>query len=264
MSMSTFLCRNLPKFVVGAAALLAASVSANAVTYDLTSDFSNTANPNGAWSYIYGGSPLAHQTSASGGGSFPAAIPSDGYFATSTDLNTNSPIVVKAAVNGSAAGENDSAFLSGDVLVHSPNSGTSLSVVWTAPTSGTITDLVAEVWYAHPSVLSQHRSNEVTLDLGISELVVWTVAYDDGTDRSSPHSYQPGGSFSVNVGDTLVLNFVRTSAGAGSINGVRESFTFNSAVPLPAALPLFASGLGVMGVLGWRRKRKKAMATVPA
>jgi len=30
------------------------------------------------------------------------------------------------------------------------------------------------------------------------------------------------------------------------------------AVPLPAALPLFATGLGVMGLLGWRRKRRVA------
>jgi hypothetical protein len=31
----------------------------------------------------------------------------------------------------------------------------------------------------------------------------------------------------------------------------------NSAeTPLPAALPLFASGLGGLGLLGWRRKRK--------
>ena len=28
--------------------------------------------------------------------------------------------------------------------------------------------------------------------------------------------------------------------------------------PLPAALPLFASGLGALGLLGWRRKRKAA------
>jgi hypothetical protein len=28
------------------------------------------------------------------------------------------------------------------------------------------------------------------------------------------------------------------------------------ATPIPAALPLFASGLGVLGLLGWRRKRK--------
>ena len=29
-----------------------------------------------------------------------------------------------------------------------------------------------------------------------------------------------------------------------------------AATPLPAALPLFASGLGALGLLGWRRKRK--------
>jgi hypothetical protein len=26
--------------------------------------------------------------------------------------------------------------------------------------------------------------------------------------------------------------------------------------PLPAALPLFATGIGAIGLLGWRRKRK--------
>lgn len=30
------------------------------------------------------------------------------------------------------------------------------------------------------------------------------------------------------------------------------------AVPIPAALPLFATGLGALGLLGWRRKRKQA------
>lgn len=29
-------------------------------------------------------------------------------------------------------------------------------------------------------------------------------------------------------------------------------------VPIPAALPLFAGGLGLLGLLGWRRKRKAA------
>jgi len=37
-------------------------------------------------------------------------------------------------------------------------------------------------------------------------------------------------------------------------------FASTSAVPLPAALPLFASGLGALGFLGWRRKRKNAAA----
>jgi hypothetical protein len=34
-----------------------------------------------------------------------------------------------------------------------------------------------------------------------------------------------------------------------------------SATPLPAALPLFATGLGAMGLFGWRRKRKAGALT---
>ena len=34
--------------------------------------------------------------------------------------------------------------------------------------------------------------------------------------------------------------------------------------PLPAALPLFATGLGAMGLFGWRRKRKNAAAVAAA
>jgi hypothetical protein len=34
-----------------------------------------------------------------------------------------------------------------------------------------------------------------------------------------------------------------------------------SQVPLPATLPLFASGLGALGLLGWRRKKKAQAAT---
>jgi hypothetical protein len=33
---------------------------------------------------------------------------------------------------------------------------------------------------------------------------------------------------------------------------------FLTPTPLPAALPLFAGGLGVIGLLGWRRKQKAA------
>jgi hypothetical protein len=36
-----------------------------------------------------------------------------------------------------------------------------------------------------------------------------------------------------------------------------DSFTLEiGQTPLPAALPLFATGLGGLGLLGWRRKRK--------
>jgi hypothetical protein len=35
-----------------------------------------------------------------------------------------------------------------------------------------------------------------------------------------------------------------------------DSTTPPSTTPLPAALPLFATGIGAMGLIGWRRKRK--------
>lgn len=44
----------------------------------------------------------------------------------------------------------------------------------------------------------------------------------------------------------------------GSITGLSIALV-PTPVPLPAALPLFAGGLGLMGLLGWRRKRTAAV-----
>jgi hypothetical protein len=43
-------------------------------------------------------------------------------------------------------------------------------------------------------------------------------------------------------------------------DGVTSQFSSGGNTPLPATLPLFASGLGALGLLGWRKKRK-AQAT---
>jgi plastocyanin len=52
----------------------------------------------------------------------------------------------------------------------------------------------------------------------------------------------------------------------GGPGGFGESgvITVTAATPLPAALPLFATGLGAMGLLGWRRKRKNATPALAA
>jgi hypothetical protein len=51
-----------------------------------------------------------------------------------------------------------------------------------------------------------------------------------------------------------------TSFGCCSLQTVGNFTVTPVATPLPAALPLFAGGLGALGVLGWRRKRKAAAA----
>jgi hypothetical protein len=43
-----------------------------------------------------------------------------------------------------------------------------------------------------------------------------------------------------------------------TVNAIVSADTAIGTTPLPAALPLFASGLGALGMLGWRRKRKAA------
>ncbi len=49
--------------------------------------------------------------------------------------------------------------------------------------------------------------------------------------------------------------------GYQQFNGVASESVLT---PLPAALPLFATGLGALGLLGWRRKRKDAAALAAA
>jgi hypothetical protein len=55
--------------------------------------------------------------------------------------------------------------------------------------------------------------------------------------------------------------------GAGAVVGADTSNPVTLAIettPLPAALPLFSAGLGVLGLFGWRSKRKNAAALVAA
>jgi len=56
-----------------------------------------------------------------------------------------------------------------------------------------------------------------------------------------------GGGFPTSVGSLFI-----TSTGNGTFTAVVPT-------PIPGALPLFAAGLGLLGLLAWRRKRKAAV-----
>jgi hypothetical protein len=49
-------------------------------------------------------------------------------------------------------------------------------------------------------------------------------------------------------------------AEANGLPAVLEATSTPDVVPLPGALPLFATGIGAMGLIGWRRKRKAQAA----
>jgi hypothetical protein len=77
------------------------------------------------------------------------------------------------------------------------------------------------------------------------------------------HAFQWGGTggwqlcFSYNQ-QCQALAYL--SDGTNTVSGSQVTFSQVAATPLPAALPLFATGLGALGLLRWRRRRKNAAA----
>jgi hypothetical protein len=240
--------------------------ASHAASYNLTSDFSSTTNPNGVWSFVYAGNPLPHQASAQNNGNpqLPA-IPAGGYFSTGNNLSANTPDVLQAAVNGSSAGLTNGDFLAGDVLIHSPNDGAAVFVIWTAPTNGTVTFFDSNYWYAHSSV---DRSNDIGFIYGSNDLGI----VGETSKTSNPNRSAFGQTFNdvdthFLAGDTIALYFLKSANEEfGSLTGVRMSVEFTpdavSETPIPGALPLFVSGLAGLGFLAHRRKHRQAASPV--
>jgi hypothetical protein len=71
------------------------------------------------------------------------------------------------------------------------------------------------------------------------------------------------GTFVGFTDTSLITSVVLTETGNlppdyGSVLDLISVQQSVSATPLPAALPLFAGGLGALGLFGWRRKRRAA------
>lgn len=111
-------------------------------------------------------------------------------------------------------------------------------------------------------------------------LAIWSLGQNGiqaSFDFNQPFTIQSGGPSNEYGGipiTQLVLSalgsegngtiqFIGTYSSISWTNPVDEfwyGFTVGAPTPIPAALPLFASGLGGLGLLSWRRKRKAARA----
>ena len=186
---------------------------------------------------------------------------------TTTDVTLNLNVGGTLAVGGpfAVASVNLNASINGinGAQVFSLQSG--LTSVFTDPPSPPISSCSSSfagnagcsgLFFAGGNLLS----NLVTVPLGAPVLVQLFL-------EVNAFAAAPGSSSSVEFGESL--DFPIGSALFNLANGVTvnapDSFVANnifapptSATPLPAALPLFAGGLGVIGLLARRRKRKQA------
>ena len=133
-------------------------------------------------------------------------------------------------------------------------------------TTQQIGEIGALVVNGNSLIATPGRSNDISAAI---QLAIWKVEYTNftytGLDSGAIAlaagylaDVAPGGTWApvsnvslLSEGDNnQTMAFVTASSGGGQ----------GGETPLPAALPLFASGLGALGLLGWRRKRKAQAA----
>ena len=218
-----------------AAITLVLSVGAQAGVYDLKSQWSDAANPNGVWTYREGSNALPHVASwQSTLGGWSTAQPG---WAKSENGTDRIPFFFKS--NGSETFARD--FLAGDIVVHTTDSTNGVgngkaNFLWTSPETGTV-DISGGVWMGRDI----DRANHWSLEKNGTLLTGGDIASGDAFSRAAPFAFSAGsgGAAAVSnipivIGDqlTLTLSVVGSS---GDFVGTNLTFT-TTAVPEPAAL----------------------------
>jgi hypothetical protein len=99
-----------------------------------------------------------------------------------------------------------------------------------------------------------------TVDFKVNENLVLSAT---NSDPSAILSWKQFSTTFIATGPSTLIGFFNADPIIGDVNNGLDNIVVSevSNTPLPAAFPLFASGLGALGWLGWRRKRKN---TAPA
>ncbi len=216
--------------------LVVLPLAAAAQTFDLAADWSDTANPNGVWSYNgTPGTPLApHQPDWDSIDSFWSS-PQPAWAAAAYPNAGHIPMWAKGASATSALD-----WPAGVVGMHAVDSapGVATGVTWTSPIDGTI-DISGGVWFMdHPA--GAGRSMDWSLLANGSLLTQGTISSGDAFDSSTPFDLGAGNGGrsvlqrAVSVRDVITLQFERS---AGSqfpfFAGVRLAITALPNLPEP-------------------------------
>ncbi len=203
-------CSMLLANAVGAPAI--ARAQGECSSWDVTDGWSDSANPNGPWSYNEGDNPLPHIDAwEQATGAWSTSQP--GWARSENDTNR---IPFWFLHNGAATFPVD--LLAGDTAVHTTDGSNGIGngsaiLTWTSPIDGVVT-VTGAIWIARDI----GRSNDWILYQNDQELTRGNVASGDPYSRDSPFDLAAGTggpdpltAIPVTVGDGLRLELVRTS-----------------------------------------------------
>ena len=137
-------------------------------------------------------------------------------------------------------------------------SGPPLAVILT--TYPSVFDPVISLFGANATAWASGTITEINGQLDISSSWFFGIAYIDTAHSTDPDDVLLLQLFTA--GDPLVFPNQLLGLNIGPLPPLHAAVGSPditvTPTPLPAALPLFATGLGALGLLGWRRKRKAA------
>ena len=133
---------------------------------------------------------------------------------------------------------------------------------------GTTLTTAAGPGAASVNVLSAGSNSALYWDVGSSAtlgtytIFAGNILADQSITLNTGATIECGRAIALNAAVTMDTNTISNDCTnvSGGFTNVSSGLNGINATPLPAALPLFATGLGAMGLLGWRRKRKNAAA----
>ena len=217
---------------------LSADARAVPVIYDLNSDWSETSNPNGPWTYEVNGGAASSGIRCCDTFGTPQQIWGSGFSGWSKS-------------NGSEGFTHD--WSTGAIYGHTPSSG-GLGILWSSPNDG-IADITGGTWEGRDI----GRGNFWSLSKNGVELTSGNIASGDAFDSSNPFDFSTGSGglgavtgITVSAGDILAFNVSKTS-NFGDYLVVDFTVALDSAsVPEPAPLALM-----VLGLLGLALQRRR-------
>jgi len=219
------------------AATIACAPAVHAATHNLTTDWSDAANPNGVWTYLRAGSAFAGQA-ANWSGFGPAWVdsgnPGFGF----------SPMLLQYDGVGSEGID----AVAGDVVGHTNsgdgNSGVGeLSVRFTNPVTGTA-QISGKVWDAH---ITADRDQDWQLFINDVLQTSGTVVGDGTEGRDLAETFLLA-AIGLDIGDTVELRLSRATGQVGGMLGLDMTIDV-TAVPVPAAVWLLGSAFGGLGLM---------------